>query len=313
MNLGRRARMKKGKKWTLVVVLLLVVALVTSCGARGVKEAITDSAPQVVETVVVEKAAGAPMEAPEADRGAYAGTSGDAAETEKRMIIRTVDMTIVVKDTDETLQTLRGLANSYDGYIASSRRWLANDQPHGRITVRVPAESLDQVLDRLHEMALRVEDENISGEDVTQEYVDLRARLRNLEATEEELRTLLTEVRENRGKAEDILAIHRELTNIRGQIESLKGRKQYLEQMSALATINVTIRPKETPQPVVERAKWNPLVTLNRALRAFVSVFQALVDLGIYVLIFSPFVVVTVVLLWLLVRWIRRRGRRNAQ
>ena len=124
---------------------------------------------------------------------------------------------------------------------------------------------------------------------------------------------MLTEVRENRGKAEDILAIYRELTNIRGQIESLKGRQQYLERMSALATINVTIRPREAPQPVVERAKWNPLVTLNRELRAFVSVFQALVDLGIYVLIFSPFVVVPVVLLWLLVRWIRRRGRRNAQ
>ena len=253
------------------------------------------------------------MEAPQADKGAYAGASQEATNVQERMIIRTVEMSIVVEDTDETLQTLRGLAKSYDGYIASSRRWLSNDQPHGRMTVRVPAESLDQVIDQLHEMALRVDNEEISGEDVTQEYVDLQARLRNLEATEEELRALLTEVRENRGKAEDILAIHRELTSIRAQIESLKGRKQYLEQMSALATINVTIRPKEAPQPVVERAKWNPLVTLNRALRAFVSVFQSLVDLGIYVLIFSPFVVVPVVLLWLLVRWIRRRGKRNAE
>ncbi|MEA3406868.1 MAG: DUF4349 domain-containing protein [Chloroflexota bacterium] len=305
--------MKKDKRWTLGVVLLLVAMLVTSCAPRRVKESLT-GVPQVVrETVVVEKEVERVMKASEADKGAYAaGASWEAADVEQRMIIRTVEMTIVVEDTDEVLRTLRSLADSYDGYIASSRRWLANEQPHGRITVRVPAESLDQVIDRLHDMALRVEDENISGEDVTQEYVDLEARLRNLEATEEELLALLTEVRENRGKAEDILAIHRELTNIRGQIESLKGREQYLEQMSALATINVTVRPKAAPKPLVERAKWNPLVTLNRALRAFVNVFQVFVDVAIYVLIFSPFVVVPVVVLWLLVRWIRRRGRGNA-
>lgn len=301
------------RRWTIGIALLLVMALVTSCAARRVKDAITEGAPQVVrETVVVEKEVERAMEAPQADKGAYAGASQEATNVQERMIIRTVDMNIVVEDTDETLRALRMLVESHDGYIASSRRWLSNEQPHGRMTLRIPAESLDQVLDQLHDMAFTVEDENISGEDVTQEYVDLQARLRNLEATEEELLILLTEVRESRSKAEDILAIHRELTNIRGQIESLKGRKQYLERMSALATINVTIRSKEAPKPLVEKAEWTPLVTLNRALRAFVSIFQALVDLAIYALIFSPFIVVPVLLLWLLVRWIRRRGKKGA-
>ncbi len=301
----------KGKRWTMGIALLLVAVLITSCAAGRVKESIPLASQDMGEEVVVEReVAKAPMEAPAAEEGDR-GTSWEAAEAEERMIIRTVDMDIVVEDTDETLRALRNLAESYDGYIASSRRWLSNEQAHGRMTVRVPAESLDELIDQLHDMAFKVEDENISGEDVTQEYVDLQARLRNLEATEKELLILLTEVRESRSKAEDILAIHRELTEIRGQIESLKGRKQYLERMSALATINVTIRPKEAPKPVVERTEWSPLVTLNRALRAFVNIFQALVDLGIYVLIFSPFVVVPVLLLWLLVRWIRHRGKRE--
>lgn len=301
------------RRWTIGIALLLMTMVVTSCAARRVKEINPLASQDMSEEVVVEReAAKAPMEeAPAAEEG-YKGTSWEAAEVEERMIIRTVDMSIVVEDTDEVLRTMRTLAESYDGYIASSRRWISNEQPHGRMTLRIPAESLDQVLDQLHDMAFKVEDENISGEDVTQEYVDLQARLRNLEATEEELLVLLTEVRESRSKAEDILAIHRELTNIRGQIESLKGRKQYLERMSALATINVTLRPKEAPKPVVERAEWSPLVTLNRALRAFVNIFQALVDLTIYALIFSPFIVVPVLLLWLLVRWIRRRGKKGA-
>lgn len=295
----------KRKRWMMGIVLLLVAALVTSCAAR---------APDMKEEAVVEEremapeAPAEPREAPAAEEDAYART--EAAE-EERMIIRTVDMTIVVEDTDETLRALRTLADSYDGYVADSHRWLSNEQPHGRMTVRVPAEFLDEVLDQLHDMAFRVEDENISGEDVTQEYVDLRARLRNLEATEEELLILLTEVREGRSEAEDILAIHRELTEIRGRIESLKGRTQYLERMSAMATVSVTIRPKEAPRPVVERPEWSPLVTLNRALRAFVSVFQGLVDLAIYVLIFSPFIVVPILVLWLLIRWIRRRGKKK--
>ncbi|MFO7917041.1 MAG: DUF4349 domain-containing protein [Anaerolineae bacterium] len=302
----------KGKRWTIGIVLLLVVALVTSCAPRRVKETIVGAPQDVSEEAVVEREmAEAPKEAP-ADEEGYGEISWEAAEAEERMIIRTVDMTIVVEDTDETLRALRNLVEDYDGYIASSRRWLSNEQPHGRMTLRVPAESLDEVLDQLQDMAFKVEDENISGEDVTQEYVDLQARLRNLEATEEELLILLTEVRESRSKAEDILAIHRELTEIRGQIESLKGRKQYLERMSALATINVTIRPKEALKPVVERTEWSPLVTLNRALRAFVNILQVLVDLAIYVLIFSPFIVVPMLVLWLLVRWIRRRGKKGA-
>ncbi|MFP3895710.1 MAG: DUF4349 domain-containing protein [Anaerolineales bacterium] len=296
----------KGKRWMMSIMLLLIAALVTSCAAR---------APDVMKEEAMvehERAPEAPQEAPAVAEDAYTRTSEEAAEAEERMIIRTADMTIVVEDTDETLRALRNLVDGYDGYVVSSHRWLSNEQPHGRMTVRVPAESLDEVLDQLQDMAFKVEDEDISGEDVTQEYVDLQARLRNLEATEEELLILLTEVRESRSKAEDILAIHRELTNIRGQIESLKGRKQYLERMSALATINVTIRPKEAPKPLVERAEWSPLVTLNRALRGFVNILQALVDLAIYVLIFSPFIVVPVLVLWLLVRWIRRRGKKDA-
>jgi hypothetical protein len=69
----------------------------------------------------------------------------------------------------------------------------------------------------------------------------LSAQLRNLEATEEELLVLLTEVREKTRRAEDVLAVHREVTNIRGQIEQIKGRMQYLERMTALATINVEL------------------------------------------------------------------------
>lgn len=233
--------------------------------------------------------------------------SADLAEVGERMIIRTVDMTVIVEDTDATVELIHKMVAEHKGYIAEASRWISNEQPYARVTFRVPAASLDSAVATLQKAAIRVENENTRGEDVTEEYVDLDARLRNLEATEQELLILLTEVRENRGKAEDILAIHREITAIRAQIESLKGRQQYLSRMSALATINVEIRPKEAPRTVVQRARWSPLVTASRALRGFVEMLQVLADVAIYLLIFSPVVLVPGVVIWLLVRWARRR------
>ena len=229
------------------------------------------------------------------------------------MIIRTVNMTVLVEDTDEALSAVRSLVADYEGYVAESNRWMIDDtQAMAEVTIRVPAESLDAALEALRGMALKVERETASGQDVTEEYMDIQARLRNLEATETELLALLTEVRENRGKADEILAIHRELTTIRGQIESLKGRSQYLERMTALATVTLEIRPKATPRPVVETHRWSPLVTASDALRSLLAFAQVVVDVGIYLLVFSPVVIVPAVIIWLVVRALRRGRKPSA-
>ena len=296
----------KLKKVAAAITLVLMLAFTVSCAPR-------QSRPRVVETVVVEKEVAVARRMPVSTPmpypapGGYGKSASALSAASEQMIIRTAHLTVVVQDTDEVLGTLRDIARDYEGYIADSNRWLQDDQAYARATLRVPAQSLDEVLDLLRGMAIRVETESVSGQDVTEEYVDLAARLRNLEAAEKELLALLVEVRENRGKAEDILAVHRELTNIRSQIESLKGRKQYLEGMTAMATIHIEIHPKEAPRRLIEKAKWSPLVTVSKALRGFVSVFQVLVDISIYVITFLPFILIPLAILWLLIRWARHR------
>ncbi|TEU11235.1 MAG: DUF4349 domain-containing protein [Anaerolineales bacterium] len=304
----------KREKWFALITLAMALALVAGCAARAPKvmEVIKEIP---VEKVVIERevAKPAPAALPPAE---YAGADEEkaraiSAETE-RMIIRTASMSVVVEDTDQALRELHALAKLHDGYIADSNRWLVDDDtPMANVTLRVPAESLDEVLDVIRGMAIKVESENISGQDVTEEYTDIQARLGNLEAAEEELLALLAEAREMRWKAEDILAVHRDLTSIRQQIESLKGRSQYLERMTALATISVSIRPKEAPKALVE-TEWDPLVTLSKAARSFRNVLLVFIDIGIYLVIFSPFVIVPVVIIWLLVRRARRKKRGGA-
>lgn len=305
-------------RWIAAFAVMLAVMLVAGCAAKTADMAKPE---RVVESVVVERemapAPAMPAEESAAagmnDRGEGARYAASDAALQQRMIIRTVNMTVLVEDTDAALGEVRSLVASYEGYIADSNRWMVSDtQAMAQITIRVPAESLDAALEALRGMALKVERETSSGQDVTEEYTDIQARLRNLEATETELLALLTEVRENRGKAEEILAIHRELTSIRGQIESLKGRSQYLERMTALATITMEIRPKAIPGAVVDSYRWSPLVTASDALRSLLAFAQVVIDVGIYLLVFSPAFIIPAVIIWLVVRALRRGRKPSA-
>jgi len=309
------------RRWIAVFALILVMVLVGGCAGKPAQMSRDEAAYEVAVEAEKQSMAGAgavapaqPAEAPASygEEGSRGYAASDAA-LQQRMIIRTVNMTVLVEDTDAALNEVRSLVASYEGYIADSNRWMINDtQAMAQVTIRVPAESLDAALEALRGMALKVERETSSGQDVTEEYTDIQARLRNLEATETELLALLTEVRENRGKAEEILAIHRELTSIRGQIESLKGRSQYLERMTALATITMEIRPKATPGAVVDSYRWSPLVTASDALRSLLAFAQVVIDVGIYLLIFSPVFIIPAVIVWLVVRALRRGRKPSA-
>lgn len=304
------------KRRSAIGLLLLVAALLLAgCApARQVAEMAVsfDAGPamgtreEVMEEVMAEKFAIAPQ-APAAAPMEAVAVGGDMAD---RMIIRTTYMTIVVQDTDVMLTELQAMIQQYGGYVSDLNRWFVNEQPYASIVLRIPAEHLDAALAQVREGSIRVASERTSGADVTEEYVDLSARLRNLEATETELLELMTEVRRNRGSAEDILAIHNRITEIRGQIESLKGRTQYLERMAALATVHIEIQPRVLPGAIVTPARWNPLVTVSDAARAFVGMLQSLLDLAIWLLILSPFILIPVLAVWFIVRGIRRRRAR---
>jgi len=255
-----------------------------------------------VEKVVVERVV--EMEVPVSAPAALAPIS-------ERMIIRTVELVMYVNDVEASFDEIQKLAEDMGGYVASANTWHQGEYTRARLTIRVPANRLDSALERIKALATEVERESTSGEDVTEEYTDLEARLRNLEATEVELRELLATVRQRTGKAEDILAVHRELTNIRGQIEQIKGRMQYLEQMSALATIHIELTPDVLSRPLTV-GRWEPKGTAANAVRALIQVLQFLVEAGIWLVIVGlPILILiavpTLILILVIRAWRRRR------
>jgi hypothetical protein len=295
------------RKLFCLIAIVAVLATVVACAAPA-------RAPQVVskevpvERIVAEdemagmRASGAPQ----------ADTDWALESVEDRMIIWTGDVSLIVKDAEESLEEVEAIAKDLGGYVVNSNSWYQEEQLRARLTIRVPAGEFDAAMARLKDLAIRVENRNVSTQDVTEEYTDLDSQLRNLEATETELLELLTEVRERTSKAEDVLAVYREISNIRGQIEQVKGRMQYLEKMTAMATINVELIPDVLAKPIVV-AGWRPSGTAANALRTLVRTLQSLADVAIWLIIYVlPILVVIAIpffILWLIWRRFRRRKK----
>lgn len=242
--------------------------------------------------------------APAAQPRAGGATTDSVAQP--RLIIRTADITLVVKDTQETLDLLTRLSAELGGFVVSSSTSRAGREIQGYITLRVDATRFDEAMNRIRAAAIEVRSENVRGEDVTAEYIDLDARLKNLEAAEAQLQQILKQAT----ATEDVLAVYRELTEIRGQIEQIKGRMQYLSQSAALATISVTLIPDALAQPV-EVGGWRPEGVVREAVEALIAALQGLASVLIWLIIVALPILLIIALPFVVLFAILRRARRN--
>jgi hypothetical protein len=313
MKLGAHRLHNQIYCWMSAVLLAILIA---GCGS-ATQEAPAGPPQFVEESVAVET--GAPLESND-----YAGeplpvenimTDALAQAQGPRVIIYTGNISLVIKDTRESVQMITALATEQGGYVSNANIYQSNEVPRGSITIRVPAEKYEETLTRLRAMAVRVESENTGTEDVTEEFVDLEARKTNLEHTETALQKLLDD-RQQLGRTSDILEVHRELTNIRGQIEQIEGRMRYLANQAALSTITVELTPDVLYQPV-SVAGWEPQGVAKEALQALVAALQGLVNLLIWLVILVlpllviallPLVVVILIGRWW---WQRRQARKK--
>lgn len=241
-----------------------------------------------------------------------AGPRVSLSEPPERKIVRRAALRIVVADTGKAVNDVTASVEAFDGYVSDSEVWREGELLRARLTLRVPSKSLSPALAAIRKVARRVENETMSSEDVTQESVDLAARLRNLEATEVELRKLLETVRQNARKAADILEVHHQLMEIRGEIEQTKARIQHLGTNVAMSSIGLEVIPDAITKPVVE-ATWHPGVIVKDATRALVSAARAFAAAAIWIVIYVIPICGTFALgmaaAWTAARVFRRRSR----
>lgn len=186
------------------------------------------------------------MEGEESEAGVTLSGGADVVASlpaQQRIIIRTVDMQLTVSDVAAAVDQVAALAGRSGGWVVSSDR---SAQHGGHISIRVPAGSLDSAIQRLRELALKVESEISTSQDVTDEYVDIQSRLKGLRATEDRL----LEIMQQADDVEDALNVQLELSNLQTRIEQIEGRIKYLEQTSAYSLINIYLQASPLALPV---------------------------------------------------------------
>lgn len=223
-------------------------------------------------------------------------TASQSVPSAVRRVIRTANISLVVEDAADALNQVVTVVERRGGYVAESKQWLEEGQHRASATLRIPADQLSSALDDIRKKAIRVSSEGISGQDVSEEYADLDAQLTNLHAAEAELRQLLTTVRERTQKASDVLEVYKELSKIRGEIDRLQGRVDYLKQMTAMSTINIELTPDQLSQPLLE-SNWRPIAIAKAAGRSLVSTLKGLGTVLIWLIVYGvPLIVVLAVL-----------------
>ncbi len=258
------------KRFTLIIVTMLVMCLLVPVAcAKAPSEVMPTPTP-------------APMPPPSEQEEAYKA-GGLPSVAEERMIVRTGDMSLVVKDITTARDEIVQLAVRFDGYVVSSRIWGEEQDMRGSISIRVPDDRFEPALAELRNLAVRVTSESTTSQDVTEEYVDLESRLKNAEATESQYLALL----EKATDVEDILNIYESLSRVRSEIEQIKGRMQYLERTSSMSLITTNLKPEATAKPLV-RAGWSALEALKSAVRGIVIFGQWLGAIAIWLIIFCP-------------------------
>jgi hypothetical protein len=246
---------------------------------------------------------------------------------QQRLVIMNADLTIVVPDPQAKVEAISQMAAEMGGFVVSMNMYQTVTQngdfaPEGSISIRVPANKLDDALSRIKANAVEVRNENRTGQDVTSTYVDLQSQLTNLQMAEADLQAIMDEAKENpnsntTSKTQDVLAVYNQIISVRGQIESIQGQMQYFEQASDYSLINLTLIAEETIQPI-EIGGWKPVGVARDAIQTLIKFWQGFVNflinlfllvLPILITIFGPIALIV----WGIVALVKRHKRKKAQ
>lgn len=289
------------KDWLLknkTKVLVVAVALLTGYWlGRGRSPEIGFRSPATLISPASPTSLTSPTAFIEKSNFAVEESAAPASSPSERLVIKIGSLSLLVKNVRESVETVQKLATDLGGFVVDSRITVIDEKKENlraTVTVRVPAEKFDLTLKTLKDSALKVESEQTSGQDVTEEYTDLQSRLRNLEATENQLLKIM----ERAGEIKDVLAVQTELTRVREQIETTKGRIKFLEESAKMSAVTANFATEAEELPLVEEG-WRPLATAKAALRSLISFSQTVVDKLIYVLVFFSPIVIVILLVWL--------------
>ena len=281
-----------------LIAILLSSAVLAACGGSDDDQSSEETSSSLVAPAMAdwddEESDLAGEAAPDAIRVGAAEAPGADGYTSQiafdRLVIRTATITLTVEDTLDATASVRNIAMAKSGFVFSSTTYVEQERQYAQLTLRVPADRFDETISELRgaPWVNEVTREESSSQDVSAEFVDNESRLAALEETQRRYMALLADAE----TIESILRLESELTNVRSQIESIKGRQNYLSEMTAFSTITVTLRPvdaveEEEPDDEFSIARifesaW------DRSTGALEGIAEVVIVLAIFAAFFAP-------------------------
>lgn len=248
----------------------------------------------------------------------------------QRKIVKNGSLEILIKNAEETAPKIKSIAEKLGGFVSDSNifelpppivypfnenyveKKLAAKQAglpkSGNITIRVPVGNFDKAITEIKKLAIRVENENTNAQDVTEQFIDLEARLKNLRVEEAQYQDIMKKA----VKIQDILDVVSRLADVRGRIEQIEGQLKYLSRQVDMSTITVAMTAEQEVETFDIR--WRPFFVVKQSFKNMLSGFTGYVDKMIGFIFRLPIIIVWLAtfalcafIIWRISRWVRRR------
>jgi hypothetical protein len=227
-----------------------------------------------------------------------------------RKIIRNADLTIEVASPTETQHRIASIAEMHGGFVVTSEaKQRDGSEPAKRmldirLVVRIPENQFGAALDQIRGLASHLAHESISGQDVTEEFIDLEARIKTQKALEAQFLQIMRQT----GKIVDALEVQRQIADVRTEIERLEGRKRFLENRSSLSTITVNI---QAPKPIITVTQTGFRQSVRDSVSEAVELGSGIVLFFVrFAIVMVPITLLVLLPCGLLVRYVMRRAKR---
>ncbi len=222
-------------------------------------------------------------------------TGATTAAMDKK-IVKTGNLTLKVEKADTAAASITNIAKQYKGEVTDSNfSQSSRGIKSGYLTVRVPSQNFDPAFAEIKKIATQVLSESTNAQDITEQYLDLAARLKNKQAEEASFVALLNRT----GKIEDILSVTREVARVRGEIEQLQAQIRYFDSQTDMSTLTVNLSEDVTITPVNE--DWRPLEVLKTSVKELITNGQNFIDgLISFVVVVLPILLIYVLIIWLI-------------
>ena len=293
------------KRFGWLIPVLLLIPLLAACSGAGA----TSSAPAArgggsTADFAVGKPAAVNATAPKSGEFVSNGVPVPQAFDVTRSVILTANIAMKANDPWAVADKAQAVALGLGGDIIGLSQSGGKDDRVASLTIRVPSERFTEALRQLRALDGDVVSSTVDGKDVTDQFVDLKARLTAKQAEEQRYNALLTRA----GTIDEILKIDAALSNVRTQIEQLQGQVNSIASRTQFSTITMTITPAILSVVTPPTPAWDPTRTVATALATLAVMLRGFADIAIWLLVFG-----WIPLLALAVALIVTRGRRTAR